>query len=60
MRRDERDNIVLIYTTVGSLVEAGTIDERMVGAQAAACVNITPSMVSIVRWEGKVERGRRG
>lgn len=57
MRRDEPDDIVLIYTTVGSLVEAETIGEQLVGARAAACVNITPGMLSIYRWQGKVDRG---
>ena len=46
---------IVIFTTAGSLDEAYKIARGLVGRRLAACVNIVPKIVSIYRWEGKVE-----
>ena len=50
------DRAVFVYTTWPSTVEAERAGQALVGRRLAACVNILPNMVSIYRWEGKVER----
>lgn len=50
------DRAVFVYTTWPSTVEAETAGRVLVERRLAACVNILPGMVSIYRWEGKVER----
>jgi periplasmic divalent cation tolerance protein len=50
------DQVVLVYTTYPSVVEAETAGRRLVEDGLAACVNILPGMVSIYRWQGAVER----
>lgn len=56
-RNDRPDDVVLVYTTAASLVEAETIGEQLVASGLAACVNTLPAMRSIYRWKGVVERG---
>ncbi|WP_029005125.1 divalent-cation tolerance protein CutA [Azorhizobium doebereinerae] len=46
----------LVYATYPSLALAEAAGRRAVEARLAACANILPSMVSIYRWEGAVER----
>jgi periplasmic divalent cation tolerance protein len=50
------DEVVLVYTTYPSLVEAEAAGRRLVEEKLAACVNILPQMLSIYRWKGAVER----
>ena len=50
------DRAVFVYTTWPSNVEAETAGRALVERRLAACVNILPGLVSIYRWEGKVER----
>jgi periplasmic divalent cation tolerance protein len=50
------DEVVIVYTTYPSLVEAEAAGRRLVEEKLAACVNILPQMVSIYRWKGAVER----
>ncbi len=45
----------LVLTTCGSLEEARSIAQTLVGRQLAACVNIAPQTESIYRWQGEVE-----
>ncbi len=50
------DEPLFVYTTYPSLVEAEKAGRALTEAGLAACVNILPNMVSIYRWQGKVER----
>lgn len=50
-----QDNFV-IFVTTPSGEEAETIAKALVEERLAACANIVPSVSSIFRWEGKVER----
>jgi periplasmic divalent cation tolerance protein len=51
------ERAVFVYTTWPSAVEAEKAGGALVERRLAACVNILPNMVSIYRWEGKIERG---
>ena len=50
------DEPIFVYTTYPSLVEAEKAGRALTEAGLAACVNILPNMVSIYRWQGKIER----
>jgi periplasmic divalent cation tolerance protein len=50
------DRAVFVYTTFPSLVEAEAAATVIVEQRLAACANILPGMVSVYRWQGKVER----
>lgn len=49
---------IVVLVTAGKLTEARKIARELVKASLAACVNITPAIESIYRWEGKVERAQ--
>jgi periplasmic divalent cation tolerance protein len=46
----------IVLTTAGSIDEARRIAEALVDRKLAACVNIVPKIISIYRWQGKVEQ----
>ena len=50
-------DMVLVYTTYPSIVEAEQAGRALVERRLCACVNILPGMISHYRWEGKIERG---
>ena len=50
-------DVVLVYTTYPSIVEAEQAGRALVERRLSACVNILPGMISHYRWEGKIERG---
>ena len=50
------ERAVFVYTTWPSTVEAERAGRILVERRLAACVNILPGMVSLYRWEGKIER----
>jgi periplasmic divalent cation tolerance protein len=52
----ERYRVVLV--TCASIGEARKIGRRVVEKNLAACANILPSVESIYRWKGRVERAR--
>lgn len=46
----------LILTTCPDLTSAHTIAEDLVKLEIAACVNILPTIVSVYKWQDKVEQ----
>ncbi len=50
------DRAVFVYTTWPSAADAEAAGRALVERRLAACVNILPGMISLYRWEGKVER----
>ncbi len=50
------ERAIFVYTTWPSAVEAERAGRALVEQRLAACVNILPGMVSLYRWEGRVER----
>jgi periplasmic divalent cation tolerance protein len=49
-------NARIVLTTIGSEADAFGLATTLVDERLAACVNVLPSMVSIYRWKGSVER----
>lgn len=45
---------IIIMVTAASRRECRRIARHLVAAKLAACVNITPPIESIYRWEGKI------
>ena len=45
----------IVLTTAGSEEEARKIAKHLVDQRLAACVNIVPRIISLYRWQGKVE-----
>ena len=45
----------VVLVTAGSLEEARRIGDALVSQHKAACVNIVPQIVSLFRWEGRIE-----
>jgi periplasmic divalent cation tolerance protein len=48
----------IVLVTCASIAEARQIARNVVEKKLAACANILPSVESIYRWKGKVERAR--
>jgi len=48
----------IVLVTCGSIAEARKIGRNVVEKKLAGCANIVPSVESIYRWKGKVERAR--
>ena len=46
----------VVFTTCKNKAEALTIAERLVADRDAACVNIIETVVSVYRWQGKIEK----
>ena len=46
----------VVLVSCGSIAEARKIGRNVVEQKLAACANIVPSVESIYRWKGKVER----
>jgi periplasmic divalent cation tolerance protein len=47
---------IVVLCTVGSGDEAQRIASAVVERRLAACVNVVPGVVSVYRWEEKVQR----
>jgi periplasmic divalent cation tolerance protein len=50
------DDALLVLTTVETAEDGERLALLLVERKLAACVQILPPMVSIYRWQGKVER----
>ena len=48
----------VVLVTCGSIAEARRIARGVVEKRLAACANIMPSVESLYRWKGKMERAR--
>ena len=49
------EKLCWVYITVGSLEEAKKISKQLVAQNLAACVNLLGNMISIFKWEDKLE-----
>lgn len=49
-------DFVLLSTTTDSLAEAQKIATTLVESKLAACVQVVPQVLSVYRWQGKVEQ----
>ena len=47
-----------VYMTAGSVEEAKSIGQILVGQNLAACVNLLENMTSIYNWEDKIEESQ--
>ncbi len=47
---------LVVFVTASSADEAETIASAMVEERLAACANLVPSVASIFRWKGRIER----
>ena len=47
-----------VYMTAGSVEEAKSIGQILVGKNLAACVNLLENMTSIFNWEDKMEESQ--
>jgi periplasmic divalent cation tolerance protein len=47
---------LIVLTTVGKPEDAEWISREVVERGLAACVNILPSVTSVYRWKGEVEK----
>ena len=46
----------LVFCTCPDPASARRIADAVVGERLAACVNLIPGLVSVYRWQGKVEQ----
>ncbi|MBV9612930.1 MAG: divalent-cation tolerance protein CutA [Acidobacteriaceae bacterium] len=49
---------LLVFSTCADDAEATRIANALVSERLAACVNVSPPVTSIYRWQGKVETAR--
>jgi periplasmic divalent cation tolerance protein len=54
--RKTMDDYVVVFSTIGRVEDAETMARALVEGGLAACVNVIPTIVSIYRWKGCVER----
>ena len=47
-------DIIFVYMTFPSLKEASAVAEALVAEDIIACANLIPKIVSIYKWEGKI------
>jgi len=52
----DRDSVVAVMTTVPDPEAAESIARTVVEERLAACANLLGSVVSLFRWEGRVQR----
>jgi len=47
---------LLLFTTTNHIEDAYRIADHLVAARLVACVNIVPSVSSVYRWKGSVQK----
>ena len=52
------EKLCCVYITAGSIEEAKNIGHILVEKNLAACVNLLENMISIYKWEDKLEEGQ--
>ena len=52
------EKLCWVYMTAGSVEEAKSIGQILVGQNLVACVNLLENMTSIYNWEEKLEEGK--
>ena len=52
------EKLCWVYITAGSVEEAKSIGQILVGQNLAACVNLLENMTSIYKWEEKLEESQ--
>ena len=52
------EKFCLVYMTSGSIEEAKNIGQKLVEQDLVACVNLFENMISIYKWEDKLEEGK--
>ncbi len=55
LMRKSAGKVLIVLVTASSRREAAKIGRAVVKKKVAACVNIIPSLISIFRWQGKVQ-----
>ena len=51
----QESNHIVVLITASSVEEAGAIGRALVEQRLAACVNISPGVRSLFRWQGVIE-----
>lgn len=57
-RLEVSEKPVMVFMTAGSVQEAEKIAKTLVSEKLCACVNVCPKIVSIYRWQGKIEKAQ--
>ncbi len=52
---DQTTTHIVVFITTSSTKEAETIGRALVEGRLAACVNISPGVRSLFRWQGVIE-----
>ncbi len=52
----KKDPYVVLFSTTNRLEEAHRIAHQLIAARLVACVNIVPSISSVYRWKGSVQK----
>ena len=52
------EKLCWVYITAGSIDEAKNIGRELIKQNLAACVNLLENMISIYKWEDKLEEGQ--
>ena len=55
---ESSEKLCWVYMTAGSIEEAKNIGHILVEKNLAACVNLLENMISIYKWEDKLEEGQ--
>lgn len=53
-----RGNVLMVFVTAPTRREAEKIGKAVVRENLAACVNIIPTVTSIFRWQGALQKSR--